>query len=87
MLNARSPASSDEDGSDAPTLYLSAKLFTPATFEATVLTLAIDLATVFTLLIAPPTDVMFALFVAAAVTSDAMPATVVTFPEKYLQPL
>ena len=44
----KSPTSNDELGADDATLYLSAKLFTPVTFDATVFTLDIEPATVLT---------------------------------------
>ena len=47
MLNARSPSSKLEDGSDEATRYRSAKLFTPEILLATVVMLVFAPATVF----------------------------------------
>ena len=74
-MNTRSPASRDDEGSDEATLYLSAKLFTPDTLVATVLTLAIAPPTVLMLAIAPATVPISEASAATALMFVALPAT------------
>ena len=59
VSNTKSPTSLLDEGTPACTLYLSAKLFTPVIFVATVPIFVFAPATVFMFVIAPATAFMF----------------------------